>query len=1055
MKKSGPNVHEGVQPADVAIIGLACRFPAAANPGDLWRVLRDGLEVTRPAGNGDPAGLPREGVLDEVGEFDADFFNVSPREACAMDPRQRLALELTWELFEDAFVVAETLRGERVAVYLGAMNDDYAVLTLDGTAENLDHHSFGGVSRTMIANRISYAFGLRGTSLTVDSGQSSSLVAVHLAGESLRTGESALAIAGGVHLNLAGETALLEKEFGAVSTSGHTYAFDGRADGYVRSEGGGLVLLKPLRAALEDGNRIRAIIRGSAVGNAGHDAAAQTAPSVSGQAEVIRCALARAGLDAGQVQYIEGHGAGTEIGDSVEARALGEVFAERRHRPVNLGSVKTNIGHAGGAAGIAGLLKTVLAIENAVIPPSLNFADPSAVIDLDGLGLHVNTTLTPWPAGDGPRRAGVSSFGMGGTNAHVVVEEAPARPKGAVAEFDGSHVAWVLSGRSHQALANQAARLQTHVADDVGLRVSDVAWSLATTRSVFEHRAVLVGADREALLAGLAGLASGEPGPNVTVGRARPVGKTVFVFPGQGAQWQGMGAQLYARFPVFARAFDQAAGALGGHLRLGLRDVMWGGGAQHAKLLDNTEFAQPSLFAVEVAVAALLEDWGVVPDVVMGHSVGEITAAYVAGVLSLADAAKVVAWRGRLMGALPAGGAMVAVAVGEAEVAPLLTDGVAIAALNGPNAVVISGAEAPVTAIAEGLAQRGRQVHRLAVSHAFHSPLMEPMIEGFSAVLAGISPDDPRINLVSNVSGRLAGPGYGSAQYWVEHVRRPVRFVDGVRAAESLGAAVFVEVGPGGLNAAIEQSLTTQQPVSVVTMTQDRAEADSLLTAAGHLFTTGVPVNWGTVLAALPGQRVSLPTYGFARQRFWLGTGALPPPRVTARPAELAQRIRQLTPKEQRRQLVEIVCAHAAAVLGYSDAHALDAERAFQDLGFDSLTGVELRKRLKSATGLALSRTLIFDYPTPTALADQLRQQLLHGDHEESDDDKIWSSLRKIPLHELRRTGLLDKLLLLAGESGKSHADLPISDEIIDSMSPSALIAMALKPDPGNDNDAE
>jgi acyl transferase domain-containing protein len=994
-------------------------------------------------------------LLDNVAEFDADFFNISPREACAMDPRQRLALELTWELLEDAFVVPETLRGQQVAVYLGAMTDDYAVLTLDDTAENLDHHSFAGVSRAMIANRISYAFGLRGSSLTVDSGQSSSLTAVHLACETLRTGESALAIAGGVHLNLARETASLEKEFGAVSASGHTYAFDGRADGYVRSEGGGLVLLKPLRAALDDGNRIRAVIRGSAVGNAGHGTAAQTVPSVSGQAEVIRGALSRAGLEAAQVQYIEAHGTGTEIGDSVEARALGEVFAGRRHRPVHLGSVKTNIGHAGSAAGIAGLLKTVLAIENAVIPPSLNYANPSAGIDLNDLGLHINTTLIPWPAADGPRRAGVSSFGMGGTNAHVVVEEPPALPKGALTKRDGAVVAWVLSGRCRQALANQAARLRTRVADDPGLRVSDVAWSLATTRSTFEHRAVLVGADRETLLAGLAGLASGEPGPNVTVGRARPVGKTVFVFPGQGAQWQGMGAQLYARFPVFARAFDDAARALDGHLRLGVRDVLWSSDAQQAKLLDNTEFAQPALFAIEVALAALLRHWGVAPDVVMGHSVGEITAAYVAGVLSLADAAKVVAARGRLMAGLPAGGVMIAVAANEAEVAPLLTEGVSIAAVNGPNAVVISGAEAPVTAVAQGLAQRSRQVHRLAVSHAFHSPLMEPMVEDFSAVLADVSPGQPRIGLVSNMSGRLAGSGYGSAEYWVEHVRRPVRFVDGVQAAESLGAEVFVEVGPGGLTAAVEQSLTTQLPVSVATMVDGRPEADSLLTASGHLFVTGVPVNWGAALADLSGQRVSLPTYGFARQQFWLGkgAGALPPPRVATRPAELAQRIRQLPPNEQRRELVELVCTHAAAVLGHSDAHTLDAERAFQDLGFDSLTGVELRKRLKSDTGLALSRTLIFDYPTPTALADRLRRQLLHGGDEESEDDKIWSLLRKIPLHELRRTGLLDTLLLLAGESEKPLTDLTINDEIIDSLSPDALVAMALNPDPDDDDE--
>jgi acyl transferase domain-containing protein len=1014
---------------DVAIIGLACRFPAAADPRDFWCLIRDGLEVTQLPGN--------------VAEFDADFFNLSPREASAMDPRQRLALELAWELLEDAFLVPETLRGEQVSIYLGAMTDDYAVLTLRDAPDNLDHHSFAGINRGMIANRISYAFGLHGSSMTVDSGQSSSLVAVHLACESLRTGESPLAIAGGIHLNLANEAAMLETEFGAVSTSGHTYAFDERADGYVRGEGGALVMLKPLRAALEDGNRVRAIIRGSAVGNAGHSSAGQTVPSVSGQADVIRRALSSAGLDSKDIHYIEAHGTGTEIGDPVEARALGEIFAERQNRPVSVGSVKTNIGHAGSAAGIAGLLKAVLAIENAMIPPSLNYASAGPGIDLRRLGLQVNTTLTPWPVEDRPRRAGVSSFGMGGTNAHVIVEQAPVAETAATRRDDFPVVPWVVSSRSAEALANQAGRLLAYVGEHPELDVVDVGVSLVTTRSVFEHRAVLVGADREGLLAGLAGLAAGEPG--AVVGRARPTGKTVFVFPGQGAQWLGMGAGLYRRFLVFARAFDQVGAVLDRHLRVALRQVMWG---DDPELLESTEFAQPALFAVEVALAALLRHWGVVPDVVLGHSVGEISAAYVAGVLTLDDAAKVVAARGRLMAGLPAGGAMVAVAAGEGEVTPLLTDGVSVAAVNGPNSVVISGDAAAVGAVVDRLAQRRTRVHRLAVSHAFHSVLMEPMIEDFAQLVAEVKAGRPRIGLVSNVTGQLAGPGYGSARYWVDHVREPVRFVDGVRLAESLGAGVYVEVGPdAGLSAAVEQSLSTEQACSVVTMAKDRPEIDSLLAAAGQLFTTGVRVDWRAVFTGLRARRVELPTYGFMRRRFWLGAGgdALPP--IASRSAHLAEQLQTLSPEEQHRQLVELVCLHAATVLGHSSSRDIDAERAFQDLGFESMTGVELRNRLKTDTGLALSRTLIFDFPTPTALADHLRQQLLHGDHEESGDEQIWTSLRKIPLRELRRTGLLDKLLLLAGESEKSLPDPIVSDDIIDSLSPDALIAMALNPD--------
>ncbi len=434
-------------------------------------------------------------------------------------------------------------------------------------------------------------------------------------------------------------------------------------------------------------------------------------------------------------------------------------------------------------------------------------------------------------------------------------------------------LAWVLTARSEQSLTNQAARLAAHVTADEDLTVPDVAWSLASTRSVFEHRAVLVGSDRQVLTRGLARLAAGDPG--AVTGRARPTGKTVFVFPGQGSQWVGMGQQLYARFPMFARAFDEAVEAVDAHLRSGLRDVIWG---RDPELLANTEFAQPALFVIEVALAALLRTWRIEPDLVMGHSVGEITAAHVAGVLTLDHAARLVAARGRLMAELPAGGVMIAVAAGEDEVTPLLTDGVAIAAVNAQNSVVLSGAGAAVGALGDRLAQQGMRVHRLAVSHAFHSVLVEPMTEEFARLVADIKASEPRIGLVSNVTGQLAGADYGSAQYWVEHVRRPVRFVDGVRLAESLGAGVFVEVGPAaGLTAAVEQSLNTDHAAAVATLAKDQPEIDALLTAAGQLFVHGVAVDWPSALTGLGAGRVELPTYGFARQRFWLGAGGEAP----------------------------------------------------------------------------------------------------------------------------------------------------------------------------------
>ncbi|WP_204815121.1 type I polyketide synthase [Mycobacterium riyadhense] len=1010
-----------MQPTDIAIIGLACRFPAAANPREFWRLLQDGREATESIG--------------DVTAFDADFFNLSPREACAMDPRQRLALELTWELFEDAFVVPETVRGQQVAVYLGAMNDDYAFLTLRDAADAVDHHSFAGTSRAMIANRISYAFGLRGSSMTVDCGQSSSLAAVHLACESLRNGASPLAVAGGIHLNLARETAMLETEFGALSTAGHTYAFDERADGYVRSEGGGLVLLKPLRAALDDGNRIRAVIVGSAVGNAGHSSAGLAVPSVSGEADVIRRALSSAGLDCTQLDYVEAHGTGTEVGDPIEARALGEIFAERRHCPVSVGSVKTNIGHAGAAAGIAGLLKTVLAVETAVVPPSLNYV--SSHVDLESLGLRVNTTLTPWPAKGRPRRAGVSSFGMGGTNAHLIVQQAPTTAENAAAQHGPTTVPWALSARSRQALGNQARRLLAWLGADERLGAIDVGWSLASTRSVFEHRAVVVGAERGQLMDGLVGLAAGEQVAAVVVGQVRSPGRTAFVFPGQGSQWLGMGQPLYQRFPVFARAFDEVAAALDAQLRLPLRRVLWGA---DPGLVESTEFAQPALFAVEVALATLLGNWGVVPDVVLGHSVGELAAAHLAGVMSLDDAAKVVAARGRLMAALPAGGVMVAVGASEQEVAPLLHAGVSLAAVNAPDSVVISGELAAVDAVVERLTSQGRRVHRLAVSHAFHSALMEPMVEEFSRVLAQVSVSQPRIELVSNVTGQLAGPGYGSPGYWIEHVRKPVRFADSVAYAESRGARVFVEVGPAaGLTA------------SVALLVRDRPEVDSLFGAVGELFTAGVEMDWRPAFDGLGAQPVELPTYGFARQRFWLDATGGPPAGRAAAESDALVRLRALPPAERRRQLVELICTHAAIVLGHSNGHDIDPERAFEYLGFESMTGVELRNRLATATGLVLPRTLIFDYPTPTALANHLVEQLSTSYHPGSGEENVWSVLRNIPIQELRRTGLLDKLLLLAGQSQESVSQPPVSDDVIDTLSPEALIAMALNPEPKND----
>ncbi|CAM5738389.1 type I polyketide synthase [Mycolicibacterium aubagnense] len=615
-----------------------------------------------------------------------------------------------------------------------------------------------------------------------------------------------------------------------------------------------------------------AVVRGSAVNQDGASNGL-TAPNGPSQQRVIQAALASARLTAADVDVVEGHGTGTTLGDPIEAQALLAAYGQERPpgRPLWVGSIKSNMGHTQAAAGVAGVIKMVQAMRHGLMPATLHVDVPSPRVDWDRGAVSVLTEARAWPRDGRPRRAGVSSFGISGTNAHVIVEQGPVDEPDTAAQTVGGRLSvlpWVISAKSAEALAAQAGRLSAHLRPDPWLDPVDVAYSLAR-RSTFEHRAVVLGADRPALMAGLAGLAGGEPDAAVVTGRAGPVGKTVVVFPGQGSQQLGMGRQLYEQLPLYAKTFDVVADELDRHLRLPLRQVLWG---SDSSLLDLTEFAQPALFAVEVALFAVLRSWGVTPDFVMGHSVGEFSAAYVAGVLTLPDAALLVAARGRLMQALPPGGAMTAVSAAEHEVTPLLAESAAIAAINAPESVVISGMRSAVTATAQRLAAQGRRVHPLAVSHAFHSPLMEPMLDEFARIAARVQVREPQIALISNVTAQpvAADSDFGSAQYWVEHVRRPVRFSDSVRNLQAHGATHFVEVGPGsGLTASIEQSLSPAEPVVVSVLGKGRPELDALMGAAARLFTTGMAVGWPAALAGAGGRRIELPTYAFQRRRFW------------------------------------------------------------------------------------------------------------------------------------------------------------------------------------------
>lgn len=984
----------------VAVIGVGCRFPGDIDgPERLWDFLTEKkCAITAYPDRGfTNAGTFAEsgGFLKDVAGFDNRFFDIPPDEALRMDPQQRLLLEVSWEALEHAGIIPESLRLSRTGVFVGVSSTDYVRLVSASAQQKSTIWDNTGGSSSIIANRISYFLDIQGPSIVIDTACSSSLVAVHLACRSLSTWDCDIALVGGTNVLISPEPWGGFREAGILSQTGCCHAFDKSADGMVRGEGCGVIVLQRLSDARLEGRRILAILTGSAVNQDGKSNGIM-APNPSAQIGVLENACKSARVDPLEIGYVEAHGTGTSLGDRIEAHALGMVFGRKRpgSGPLMIGSIKPNIGHLEGAAGIAGLIKAVLMVERGSLLPSGGFTEPNPAIPFTELGLRVVDELQEWPVVAGrPRRAGVSSFGFGGTNAHVIVEEAGSvgadtvSGRADVGGSGGGVVAWVISGKTASALAAQAGRLGRYVRARPALDVVDVGYSLVSTRSVFDHRAVVVGQTRDELLAGLAGVVAGRPEAGVVCGVGKPAGKTAFVFAGQGSQWLGMGSELYAAYPVFAEALDAVVDELDRHLRYPLRDVIWG---HDQDLLNTTEFAQPALFAVEVALYRLLMSWGVRPGLVLGHSVGELAAAHVAGALCLPDAAMLVAARGRLMQALPAGGAMFAVQAREDEVAPMLGHDVSIAAVNGPASVVISGAHDAVSAIADRLRGQGRRVHRLAVSHAFHSALMEPMIAEFTAGAAELSVGLPTIPVISNVTGQLVADDFASADYWARHIRAVVRFGDSVRSAHCAGASRFIEVGPGGgLTSLIEASLADAQIVSVPTLRKDRPEPVSVMTAAAQGFVSGMGLDWASVFSGYRPKRVELPTYAFQHQKFWLA----PAPSVSDPTAAgqigasdggaellassgFAARLAGRSADEQLAAAIEVVCEHAAAVLGRDGAAGLDAGQAFADSGFNSLSAVELRNRLTAVTAVTLPATAIFDHPTPTELAQYLITQI-------------------------------------------------------------------------------
>jgi acyl transferase domain-containing protein/acyl carrier protein len=877
----------------IAIIGMGCRFPGGAtSPEAYWELLRTGRDAVGEypaqrramveAAGADLGALATDtkwfgAFLDDIDQFDPQFFGISPREAATMDPQQRLVLEVSWEALERAGIAPDSLNGSATGVFIGITSNEYIQLAKLGGPESLDVYAATGGALNAAPGRVSYTLGLQGPSMAIDTACSSSLVALHQACQSLRAGESDMALAGGVNLLLLPEAFICFNAWGMMAADGRCKTFDAAADGFVRGEGCGIVVLKRLSDAVSAGDPVLAVIRGSAVNQDGRSSGL-TVPNGPAQQAVLRQALGNAGVDPADVQYFEAHGTGTTLGDPIEIEAMGAVLGRGRpdDRQVIVGSVKTNIGHLESAAGIAGLIKVVLAMQHGMIPPNLHFHEPSAQIPWPKFPVVVPTELTPWPATGGLRLAGVSGFGFSGTNAHVVVESAPesttmvATTTVSTTDTRPGRVV-TIGARTVAGLAASAAQLVEWVRNRDELSLADIAATAQRSRAAMPHRLAIVASTRDELVERLGRFTDGVVGDSVVIGHARRQ-RIAFLYTGQGSQYAGMASDLWEVEPVFRDAIERALAALDPLLPRPLGEILRADPhSPDAALLDQTGYTQPALFAVEYALGELWRSWGVVPDAVAGHSIGELVAATMAGVFSLDDAVRLVAARGQLMQALPAGGAMTAVFAPAADVEAAIAGrpDVAIAAINGPAHTVLSGAGATVTEISAALAERGVRVQSLTVSHAFHSPAMRPMLDDFRRVAESVKYCAPQCRIVSNVTGALAGDEIATADYWVRHVMAPVRFADGFAALHAVGIDAFVEVGPHPVLTAMGHACAADESVTwAPSLRRGRSGVEQCLIAAATLHVAGARIDWTAVRR--DGRRVVLPTTPFQRQRCWI-----------------------------------------------------------------------------------------------------------------------------------------------------------------------------------------
>lgn len=948
----------------IAVIGMSCRFPGGVTtPEGLWEYLRGGNNAVQeiPASRWDmdahydPApGKPgkmytRHGYfIEEIAGFDREFFNIGPAEAEAMDPQHRLLLETSWEALEYAGLSPVELRGSNTGIFIGAMNSDYShysVQSLDAINMYTAITNGNGIA----AGRLAHNFGFQGPAIAIDTLCSSSLVSVHLAMRSLQNKECDLALAGGINLLVTPSMFVATCAANMLSTDGLCKTFDESADGYARGEGCGMIALKRLSDAQRDNDRVLAVIRGSAVNQDGPSSALPV-PNGKAQEKVIRAALKDAGVEPSQVGYVEAHGTGTSLGDPLEIEALNQVFGEGRaaDRPLLLGSIKTNYGHTEGAAGIAGLLKVILALQHGEIPPHLHFNTPSTRVAWNNLPIKVVTKPTPWPAADTPRIAGVSAFGIGGTNAHLLVEEAPAGASYAVVT---NTCVLTLSAKSHDALHSMVGLYAQHLKrKDVAL--AEFCYVSNISRASLPVRLSICGESRDEIQAKLHGLHEGSE-PLVIRDASKGNTRLAFLFSGQGSQYEGMGHVLYQSQPVFRSVIDRCEELLKEHMDVSLTSLLWG---EDSNKLNQTQYTQPALFSLEYALAEMWSGWGAKPHLVMGHSVGEYAAACYAGLFSLQDGLRLIAARGRLMTQLCAPGAMSVWFSDAGVVSQVLKDlgldqQLSIAALNSPENTTVSGEIAAMEQALVEAKNRGISCRALDVSHAFHSRMLEPMLNAFREVANSVSFKKPRLRIVSNVTGQPAGEELGNAMYWVRHTLSPVKFENGLRALAANNVGAFLEIGPGAGLLSIGKSCLTDVSIEwLSSLHSKRAEKAQYVETAAKLWELGLGLDWKALHLAQPQTRAVLPFYPFQRRRYWLAnTLASPASRVLAAPvmSAMAQANMAVAAQKKTQSIPEVVISIISSVGGIPIEDIKQEHHFQEDLGYDSMMIMELKSKLE------------------------------------------------------------------------------------------------------------